>query len=259
VAPPVPGYAPARKAADAKALLEGLNPEQAAAVSAADGPLLVLAGAGSGKTRVLTRRLAWLVAHGAPESSVVAMTFTNKAAGEMKERVGTLLGTHRPRSFVGTFHAYCVRLLRRFAEEAGIPKGFVVFDSDDQLAIVRRALKELSLPDKVLTPKAAHSKISHAKNGGVPFDEYPKIYGDFLGSNLVTIHKAYESAARRERSDFDDLRALGAPREEKRHRARDPAARGALDARRRVPGHEPAPGRDREGHLGPGRQRFRGG
>ncbi|MBL8113033.1 MAG: UvrD-helicase domain-containing protein [Acidobacteria bacterium] len=213
VAPGVPPSAPAlpRKAADAKALLEGLNPEQAAAVSAADGPLLVLAGAGSGKTRVLTRRLAWLVAHGAPEASVVAMTFTNKAAGEMKERVGTLLGTHRPRSFVGTFHAYCVRLLRRFAEEAGVPRSFVVFDSDDQLAIVRRALKELALPDKVLTPKAAHSKISHAKNGGVPFDEYPKIYGDFLGTNLVTLHKAYEKALRAANGlDFDDLLVLSA-------------------------------------------------
>src|SRR5476649_2344974 len=123
-------------------LLEGLNPEQAAAVSHGEGPLLVLAGAGSGKTRVLTRRLAWLVAHGVPQEAVVAVTFTNKAAGEMKERVAKLLGTDRPRSFVGTFHAWGVRLLRRFAPEAGLPKSFVVFDADDQLAVVRRAMKD---------------------------------------------------------------------------------------------------------------------
>jgi DNA helicase-2/ATP-dependent DNA helicase PcrA len=105
-------------------LLEGLNPEQAAAVSHGEGPLLVLAGAGSGKTRVLTRRLAWLVAQGVPQEGIVAVTFTNKAAGEMKERVGALLGTDRPRSYVGTFHAWGVRLLRRFADEAGLPRGF---------------------------------------------------------------------------------------------------------------------------------------
>src|SRR5512143_2596254 len=123
-------------------LLKGLNPEQAAAVSHGSGPLLVLAGAGSGKTRVLTHRLAWLVAHGVPEPAIVALTFTNKAAGEMKERVARLLGTDRPRSFVGTFHAYGVRLLRRFHAEAGVPKSFVVVDADDQLTLVKRAMKE---------------------------------------------------------------------------------------------------------------------
>jgi ATP-dependent DNA helicase, Rep family len=134
-----------------KALLEGLNPEQAAAVSAGPGPLLVLAGAGSGKTRVLTRRMAWLMAHGTPEPSIVALTFTNKAAGEMKERVAHLLGSRTPRSFVGTFHAYGVRLLRRFAPEAGLTPGFVVFDADDQLAVFRQALKAAGISDKALT------------------------------------------------------------------------------------------------------------
>ena len=130
-------------------LLEGLNPEQAAAVSAGPGPLLVLAGAGSGKTRVLTRRMAWLMAHGTAEEALVALTFTNKAAGEMKERVAHLLGSRRPRSFVGTFHSFGVRLLRRFATEAGLTSGFVVFDADDQLAVFRHALKAAGITDRL--------------------------------------------------------------------------------------------------------------
>lgn len=187
-------------------LLEGLNPEQAAAVSHGDGPLLVLAGAGSGKTRVLTRRLAWLVAHGAPQESIVAVTFTNKAAGEMKERVGQLLGTDRPRSFVGTFHAWGVRLLRRFSEEAGLPKSFVVFDADDQQALVKRILKEVAFPDKAATPRSVHSKISQAKNAGFGPEEFPKRFGDFLGSRLAEAYRAYEKALGAAGAlDFDDL------------------------------------------------------
>ena len=190
-------------------LLEGLNPEQAAAVSHGEGPLLVLAGAGSGKTRVLTRRLAWVVAHGVPQEAVVAVTFTNKAAGEMKDRVGALLGTERPRSFVGTFHAWGVRLLRRFPDEAGVPKGFVVFDSDDQLAVVKRAMKEVALPEKSATPRQIQSRISQAKNEGIQPDDFPLRFGDFLGSRLADISRAYEKALRASKAlDFDDLLIL---------------------------------------------------
>ena len=192
-------------------LLAGLNPEQAAAVSHGDGPLLVLAGAGSGKTRVLTRRLAWLVAHGVAQEAIVAVTFTNKAAQEMKGRVGDLLGTDRPRSFVGTFHAWGVRLLRRFHEEAGLPRSFAVFDSDDQLAIVKRAMKDVDLQDKTVTPKSVQSRISQAKNEGMPLTDYPKKYGDFLGPRLAEIHRAYEKALRASSGvDFDDLLVLSA-------------------------------------------------
>jgi len=190
-------------------LLEGLNPEQAAAVSHGEGPLLVLAGAGSGKTRVLTRRLAWVVAHGVPQEAVVAVTFTNKAAGEMKDRVGALLGTERPRSYVGTFHAWGVRLLRRFPDEAGVPKGFVVFDSDDQLAVVRRAMKEVALPEKSATPRQIQSRISQAKNEGIQPDDFPRRFGDFLGSRLADIARAYEKSLRAAKAlDFDDLLVL---------------------------------------------------
>ena len=190
-------------------LLEGLNPEQAAAVSHGEGPLLVLAGAGSGKTRVLTRRLAWLVAKGVPQEAIVAVTFTNKAAGEMKERVGTLLGTDRPRSYVGTFHAWGVRLLRRFPDEAGVPKGFVVFDSDDQLAVLRRAMKEVALPEKSATPRQIQSRISQAKNEGIQPEDFPRRFGDFLGSRLADIARAYEKSLRAAKAlDFDDLLVL---------------------------------------------------
>jgi len=178
-------------------------------VSHGEGPLLVLAGAGSGKTRVLTRRLAWVVAHGVPQEAVVAVTFTNKAAGEMKERVGALLGMERPRSYVGTFHAWGVRLLRRFPDEAGVPKGFVVFDSDDQLAVVKRAMKEVALPEKSATPRQIQSRISQAKNEGIQPDDFPRRFGDFLGSRLADIARAYEKALRASKAlDFDDLLIL---------------------------------------------------
>ena len=171
-----------------------------------EGPLLVLAGAGSGKTRVLTRRLAWLVAHGVPQEAVVAVTFTNKAAGEMKERVAALLGTDRPRSFVGTFHAWGVRLLRRFAKEAGVPRSFVVFDQDDQLVVVKRAMKELALPEKLATPRSLLARISAAKNSGLPPGEFPGRFGDYLGSRLAELFRAYEKAlAASSALDFDDL------------------------------------------------------
>jgi DNA helicase-2/ATP-dependent DNA helicase PcrA len=203
-------------------LLEGLNPEQAAAVSHGEGPLLVLAGAGSGKTRVLTRRLAWLVAQGVPQEAVVAVTFTNKAAGEMKERVATLLGTDRPRSFVGTFHAWGVRLLRRFADEAGLPRGFVVFDSDDQLAVVKRAMKEVAIPEKSATPRQIQSKISAAKNEGISPDDFPRRFGDFLGSRLADVARHYDRSLRAAQAlDFDDLLVLSAKLVGSNERVRD--------------------------------------
>ncbi|HQR46655.1 MAG TPA: UvrD-helicase domain-containing protein, partial [Thermoanaerobaculia bacterium] len=187
-------------------LLEGLNAEQTAAVTHGEGPLLVLAGAGSGKTRVLTRRLAFLVAQGVPPEAIVAVTFTNKAAGEMKERVAALLRTDRPRSFVGTFHAWGVRLLRRFAKEAGVPRSFVVFDQDDQMVVVKRAMRELGFPEKMATPRSLLSRISAAKNSGLAPAEFPRRFGEALGSRLADLYRAYEKAlAASSALDFDDL------------------------------------------------------
>jgi DNA helicase-2/ATP-dependent DNA helicase PcrA len=187
-------------------LLRGLNPEQSAAVSYGSGPLLVLAGAGSGKTRVLTRRLAFLVAEGIPQEAIVALTFTNKAAGEMKERVADLIGSHRPRSFVGTFHSYGVRFLRRFAEEAGLTKSFTVFDADDQLSLVKQSIKACGYDDKSLQPRTIQSKISNAKNAGIAIESYPKLYGEFFGTRLAEVHKAYQKGLNASSAlDFDDL------------------------------------------------------
>src|SRR3977135_3364872 len=145
--------------------LQVLNPEQRAAVLHIKGPLLILAGAGSGKTRVITSRIAYLVSdgHARPEE-ILAVTFTNKAAEEMRERVAALLGSDCSRMWVSTFHSLCARLLRREAPAIGLSRDFVIYDSADQLSVVKQALKELHIDDSYVQPRAALSRISHAKN-----------------------------------------------------------------------------------------------
>src|SRR5262249_11323570 len=145
--------------------LEKLNPEQREAVLHINGPLLILAGAGSGKTRVITSRVAYLVAesNGKPEE-VLAVTFTNRAAEEMRARVDPLLGSDCSRMWVSTFHSLCARLLRREAPANGLSRDFVIYDSSDQLTVVKQAMKELHVDDSFVQPRAALSRISHAKN-----------------------------------------------------------------------------------------------
>src|SRR5215468_6918290 len=145
--------------------LDSLNPEQRQAVLHVNGPLLILAGAGSGKTRVITSRVAYLVGdgHAAPEE-VLAVTFTNKASEEMRTRVETLLGSDCSRMWVSTFHSLCARLLRREAPAIGLTRDFVIYDSSDQLTVVKQALKELHVDDSFIQPRAALSRISTAKN-----------------------------------------------------------------------------------------------
>jgi DNA helicase-2/ATP-dependent DNA helicase PcrA len=146
-------------------LLDGLNPEQQEAVLAVQGPVLILAGAGSGKTRVITHRIAHLVVDlGVPSDQVLAVTFTNKAAGEMKARTEALLGGGALRSWISTFHAFCVRVLRRESAAAGLPPGFVIYDQDDQVAAVRDALRALDLSEKLHPPRRILAKISARKN-----------------------------------------------------------------------------------------------
>src|SRR5882762_10439303 len=145
--------------------LETLNPEQREAVLRINGALLILAGAGSGKTRVITSRIAYLVGDGHAEPhEVLAVTFTNKAAEEMRARVETLLGSDCSRMWVSTFHSLCARLLRREAPAIGLSRDFVIYDSSDQLSVVKQALKELHIDDGFVQPRAALSRISHAKN-----------------------------------------------------------------------------------------------
>src|SRR6266446_8267542 len=145
--------------------LDTLHPEQREAVLHIKGPLLILAGAGSGKTRVITSRVAYLVGdgHARPEE-VLAVTFTNKAAEEMRARVSTLLGSDCSRMWVSTFHALCARLLRREAPAIGLSRDFVIYDSSDQLTVVKQALKALHIDDSFMQPRAALSRISQAKN-----------------------------------------------------------------------------------------------
>jgi len=145
--------------------LDSLNPEQHEAVLYTDGPLLILAGAGSGKTRVIAYRVAYLVGSGlADANEVLAVTFTNKAAEEMRERVGALLGNAFSGMWISTFHALCARLLRREAPHIGLSRDFVIYDSSDQLAAVKQILREQQVDDSLLAPRAALSRISHAKN-----------------------------------------------------------------------------------------------
>jgi ATP-dependent DNA helicase UvrD/PcrA len=145
--------------------LDSLNPEQRAAVLHINGPLLILAGAGSGKTRVITSRIAYLVGDGhAKPHEVLAVTFTNKAAEEMRARVESLLGSDVTGMWVSTFHALCARLLRREAPAIGLSRDFVIYDSSDQLTVVKQALKQLQIDDAMVQPRAALSRISSAKN-----------------------------------------------------------------------------------------------
>ena len=145
--------------------LDTFNPEQREAVLHTDGPLLILAGAGSGKTRVITSRIAYLVGESrAAPDEILAVTFTNKAAGEMRARVEALLGADCSRMWLSTFHSLCARLLRREAPAIGLSRDFVIYDSSDQLAVVKQALKDLRLDDSLVQPRAALARISHAKS-----------------------------------------------------------------------------------------------
>jgi DNA helicase-2/ATP-dependent DNA helicase PcrA len=146
-------------------LLSSLNSEQRSAVLQTDGPVLILAGAGSGKTRVIAHRIAYLVSHGfAAPDRVLAVTFTNKAAEEMRARVEALLGVDCRQMWISTFHALCARLLRREAPHVGLSRDFVIYDSADQLSAMKQALKELSVDDSTVQPRVMLSRISHAKN-----------------------------------------------------------------------------------------------
>src|SRR5216117_537007 len=148
-------------------LLDELNPEQRLAVETTDGPVLILAGAGTGKTRAITYRMANLIANGVSAESILAVTFTNKAAEEMRNRVSSLLlraGVPPERPWLSTFHSLCARLLRREAASAGLPNNFSIFDDNDQVAAVKLAIGTLNLEDDELQPRGILSQISFAKN-----------------------------------------------------------------------------------------------
>jgi DNA helicase II / ATP-dependent DNA helicase PcrA len=189
------------------ALLEGLNPPQRAAVTHGDGPLLVLAGAGSGKTRVLTHRLAYLIhSRRARSNEILAITFTNKAAGEMRERVELLLGHSTRGMWVMTFHAACARLLRAEAPRLGYTRQFTIYDQADARRLVKRSIDEQGIDTKRFTPAAVHHQISDAKNKLRDAAAYRELVGSYFEQTVADVFEVYERELHRMNAmDFDDL------------------------------------------------------
>jgi DNA helicase-2/ATP-dependent DNA helicase PcrA len=191
-------------------ILMNLNPPQAEAVQHGDGPLLILAGAGSGKTRVVTRRIAYLIArHDVPPWNILAVTFTNKAASEMKKRVEELLGGRATAVALGTFHSTCVRILRKWHDEVGLRSSFVIYDDADQLNLIRDCLKGLNLSERTMSPRGVAARISRAKNELQTPGEYAALAGDFAEERTAKVYSLYQDRLRASHAvDFDDLLML---------------------------------------------------
>jgi ATP-dependent DNA helicase UvrD/PcrA len=211
------------------AVIAGLNERQSEAVLATEGPLLVLAGAGTGKTRVITYRVAHLIEQGVPPGSILAVTFTNKAAGVMKERISELLRASGRGAFdiwVSTFHSFCARLLRRESQALGLARDFAIYDDDDQTAAVKRALTQLDLSTDDHPPRSLRAQISHAKNHGITPDEMESQAAQMRDpgrQDAAKVFRAYNEILRKAAAlDFDDLllRAVELLREHPEVRAR---------------------------------------
>ena len=190
-----------------EAMINTLNPEQQKAVRYTEGRLLIMAGAGSGKTRVLTHRIAYLMGEKevAPRN-ILAITFTNKAAREMKERVAKLVGPQGEYMWVSTFHSMCVRILRRDIDRIGYSSNFSILDSADQLSVVKQVLKNLNIDPKKFDPRAMLGQISTAKNELITEDEFAKNAGNFYDRQVAQIYEGYQKMLRKNQSlDFDDL------------------------------------------------------
>src|SRR5678816_1623628 len=186
--------------------LDKLNPEQREAVLQTQGPLLILAGAGSGKTRVITFRIAYLIGNGlAKADEVLAVTFTNKAAGEMRERVESLLGEEANGVWLSTFHSLCARLLRREAPHIGLSRDFVIYDSSDKVSVVKQASRELGIDDKLVPPRVALARISQAKNRMEGPDSLRGAW-NLRDEQIAKIYEKYLAALKESNAlDFDDL------------------------------------------------------
>lgn len=195
-------------------LLKDLTEPQREAVTHVDGPLLIIAGAGSGKTRVLTRRVAYLVSMGIPASSILAITFTNKAAGEMKSRVSNVLD-RQIRDFgkldqrwptICTFHSLCLRILRHYADVIQLPKNFTIYDSADQTKVIKEALKSLEMSSTNFSPNTVHGTISNAKNKLMSAEDFARHVGDFYNRQVSRVFTKYQQILKQNNAlDFDDL------------------------------------------------------
>ena len=194
-------------ATELEALLSGLNDPQQEAVTYGEGPLLILAGAGSGKTRVLTHRIAYLVATDAAKpNEILAITFTNKAAAEMRDRAELLVGRRVRAMWVMTFHAACARMLRAHADKLGYTRRFTIYDQADARRLIKRCLDELGIDPKRFTPASIHNQISDAKNKLRDADSYAQMVGSFFEQTVADVYRAYERELHRMNAmDFDDL------------------------------------------------------
>ena len=190
-----------------EALLEGLNPMQRQAVESTEGPVQIVAGAGSGKTRVLTHRVAYLLSEKQVHPwNILAITFTNKAAREMKERIISLVGSHAEDIWISTFHAMCVRILRRDIDQLGISRNFTILDTSDQLSVIKQVLKEENLDPKKFEPRSLLNQISHAKNKLAVPSEMKQYARNFFEEVAADVYEKYQEKLRANQSlDFDDL------------------------------------------------------
>ena len=194
-------------------ILEGLNNEQKLAVSSVDGPVLIVAGAGSGKTRVLTSRIAYILEKGCAPEKVLALTFTKKAASEMKERIAVMVGNKKARKlYMGTFHSVFIRFLREFAESLGYPETFTIYDTSDSVSAIKACVKELQLDDKIYKPKDVLNRISMAKNNLVTADAYARNYQAIQNDSacrkprITDIYRLYANKCKQAGvMDFDDI------------------------------------------------------
>ena len=188
-------------------LINGLNDKQKEAVLATDGPCLVIAGAGSGKTKVLTHKIAYDIESGIKPWNILAITFTNKAANEMKERIEKLIGDAAKDLWMGTFHSICVRILRRYIDRIGYKTDFVIFDTSDQKTLIKECLKTLKVDDKIFTDRGVWSEISNGKNEMLEPKAYGVKYaGDFRKKTIAEIYELYQRRLRENNAiDFDDI------------------------------------------------------
>ena len=189
-------------------ILEGLNDKQYEAVVNTEGPCLVIAGAGSGKTKVLTHKIAYIIGENkAHPWDILAITFTNKAANEMKERIAGLIGDQAKDIWMGTFHSVCVKILRRFIDRIGFDTSFIIFDTSDQRTLVKGCLKDLNIDDKLFTDRSVLSEISNAKNEMLEPDTYiAKANGDFRKEKIGTVYELYQKRLKENNAiDFDDI------------------------------------------------------
>ena len=189
-------------------ILKGLNDKQYEAVVNTEGPCLVIAGAGSGKTKVLTHKIAYLMGEkNILPWNILAITFTNKAAKEMKERIELLVGDAAKDMWVGTFHSICVRILRKFIDRIGFYSSFIIFDSSDQKTMIKQILKDLQLDDKIFTDRSVMSEISNAKNEMLEPDTYAvKAHGDFRKEKIAEVYERYQKRLKENNAiDFDDI------------------------------------------------------